>query len=101
MQSGSIRRVALPIDGKIDRVVVYVQDIHQNLEAQMNIQKTVEALLKNDRIGLVGLEGAFTSLPLDAYRSYPNPPAVRSCKMILASLASRSDVPEMSSRSSA
>ena len=48
-----------------------------NSEAQSNIGKTIEELLKNNRVGMVALEGAFGAMDLTSFRTYPHQDAVK------------------------
>jgi hypothetical protein len=55
---GDIRHIALP-RGTPKGVVVNIQDIHMNLEAQRNMAGAVESLMAKGQAGLLALEGAF------------------------------------------
>jgi phosphohistidine swiveling domain-containing protein/8-oxo-dGTP pyrophosphatase MutT (NUDIX family) len=69
---GTVRRVSLPKDLSSARVVVHIQDVHVNAEAQRNIAQAIGSLVKSKSIGLIGLEGAFKPLDLESYRSFPD-----------------------------
>jgi glycosyltransferase involved in cell wall biosynthesis len=72
LSSGSIRKITLPDSPAASRprVVVHIQDVHQNLEAQKNIGRTVRSLVENGQAGLVGLEGAFGVIDLSGLRGF-------------------------------
>ncbi|MBK8575585.1 MAG: hypothetical protein IPN90_07890 [Elusimicrobia bacterium] len=53
-------------------VVIHIQDVHGNFEAQWNIRQTVQALIDRNVVGLVALEGAFGTIDLSRYRAFPN-----------------------------
>ncbi len=55
---GSVRDISLP-SGAAKGVVVHIQDVHLNPEAQANIGRAVQALMEERRVDLVALEGAF------------------------------------------
>ncbi len=73
--SGTIRKIAAPATSS-GRVVIHIQDVHQNQEAQRNIGKAIQALIEAKTVGLVALEGAFAPVDLSWYRSYPHQAAV-------------------------
>src|SRR5262245_8819819 len=53
---GTVRRVSLPTKPWNGNVVVCVQDVHRNVEAQTNIAKALQALINRKLVGLVALE---------------------------------------------
>lgn len=67
---GTIRKVWLPAGGPGKRVVVHIQDVHQNKEAQQHIAGAVESLLHAHQAGLVALEGAFAPIDVKAYHDF-------------------------------
>ncbi|MBL0058346.1 MAG: hypothetical protein IPP35_04405 [Elusimicrobia bacterium] len=74
---GSIRKVSLPSKGAPSApIVLHIQDIHLNAEAQLNISRTVQDLLSHGRVGGVALEGGFAPLGLNPFRTYPNRKAI-------------------------
>lgn len=75
--NGTLRKVSLP-KISIDRapVVVHIQDVHLNLEAQKNIRETVFLLGKTGAVDLVALEGATEEIALQSFLNYSNPRAV-------------------------
>ncbi len=78
LQYGSVRKTAWPSSSKTSLgVVVHIQDVHLNSEAQSNIGRTLEELLKDHRVGLVALEGAFGAMDLTPFRAYPHQDAVK------------------------
>jgi len=68
---GSLRPVLRPL-GKPRGIVVHIQDIHRNLEAQKNIAATIERLSEDGEADLIALEGAFQPVNLSAYRAFPD-----------------------------
>lgn len=67
----SVRGVVLPRGKDAGVVVVHIQDVHMNAEAQSHIGKTVQALIDSRAIGLVALEGAFEPLDFARFRNFP------------------------------
>src|SRR5437762_2927516 len=59
LQFGSVRGVSkLPDLKKTSRLVIHIQDVHRNFEAQSNIGNIVASLMSQGNIGLVALEGS-------------------------------------------
>ncbi|MCB4757196.1 MAG: hypothetical protein LHV69_09265, partial [Elusimicrobia bacterium] len=50
--------------------VVLLQDIHMNPEAQTNIASLLQELIDQKQVGLVGVEGAFTSFDFAPFRAF-------------------------------
>lgn len=68
---GNVRKIQLPSSSqKARRIVVHIQDVHLNPEAQANIGKAVQALVEKKQIGLVGLEGSFVPVDLSDLRAF-------------------------------
>ncbi len=72
-QYGTVRKITSPclkIPSRDNHrpIIIHIQDVHQNPEAQENISQAMEVLIKNHRIGLVALEGAFENLNLDRFK---------------------------------
>ncbi|MBV9080752.1 MAG: hypothetical protein JO102_06500, partial [Elusimicrobia bacterium] len=74
--AGTVRRI-IPSNGTERRVVIHIQDIHRNLEAQRNIRAAIESLANDKRIGVVALEGAFGPIDVSAARAFPKQAAIR------------------------
>ncbi|MFH1645791.1 MAG: hypothetical protein ABIB11_05145 [Candidatus Omnitrophota bacterium] len=55
---------------EIQKVVVHIQDIHTNYEAQMNLCKIIEALIKQNQLKLVMVEGGWGNVSLSYLRAY-------------------------------
>ncbi len=70
LNAGSIRKISVPKNAT-GRTVIHIQDVHQNLEAQRNIEQAVQSLIDKKTISLVGLEGAFGPMGLAWVRSHP------------------------------
>ena len=75
-QYGTIRKISGPTD-KPDKVVIHIQDVHQNKEAQQNIGKTIQALIDQNVVDMVALEGAFRPINLTAFREFPHKDTVK------------------------
>jgi hypothetical protein len=79
---GTIRALSRPRHSA-KGVIVHVQDIHRNNEAQRNISDALRHLFQNEKIGLLALEGAFASagdddrLDIEPVRKFPDAPLVR------------------------
>lgn len=69
---GRISKITLPQGRDTGRVVVHIQDVHMNPEAQNNIGATLESLWENRQVGLLGLEAAFGPLDLTPLRNGPD-----------------------------
>lgn len=52
--------------------IVLIQDVHLNPEAQQNIALLLQQLVEQKRVGLVGVEGAFTPFDFEPFRSISN-----------------------------
>lgn len=77
--AGSIRKVTLPTFPSTapQRVVVHIQDVHHNDDAQKNIEKTLLSLLEKNQAPLVALEGTFGPINLAGIRSFSRQDVVR------------------------
>lgn len=53
-------------------LVVHIQDVHEQREAQMNISGLISELVNTGAVSLVGLEGATGAFDLVPYRTFPN-----------------------------
>lgn len=67
---GTIRKIWWPERGAGKRVVVHVQDVHQNEDAQRHIGATVDSLLQAHQVGLVALEGAFAPIDVKPFHDF-------------------------------
>lgn len=74
---GSVRKVTLPANGKTDRTVVVLQDIHLNLEAQHNISTALTQLATQGGADFLALEGAWEDIDARWFREFRDPQAVR------------------------
>ncbi|MBK8871174.1 MAG: hypothetical protein IPN19_09015 [Elusimicrobia bacterium] len=74
---GTVRKVFLP-KHLLPRspVVVHIQDVHMNQEAQWNIRETVRALSQSGQVDLLGLEGATGPIDLQPFVDFPHRRAV-------------------------
>ena len=78
-QFGSIRKINYPSQllkpaGPLQRtIVLHIQDIHQNIEAQQNIAQTISHLIDNKRVGLVAVEAGFGAIEDPQLKSYLDP----------------------------
>jgi len=82
-QYGSVRKVSMPKkardEGRGTRdglLVLHVQDIHQNPEAQNNIARTLQELINHKKIDLIALEGAFDTIDVQPFRDFPYPESI-------------------------
>jgi len=69
---GSIRKISIPQNKPTDRVVIHIQDVHMNLEAQKNIGNAIRAMIGGRQVDFVGLEGAFNPIDLRRFREFPH-----------------------------
>ena len=74
---GTLREISLPQGPSNNKVVVHIQDIHQNLDAQKNIGKAIESLVVQDQVGLIALEGSVEPIDLEFVRAYPDKEPIR------------------------
>lgn len=70
-QIGNIRGIDVEKYKSSEKIVFHIQDIHQNSEAQKHIAQAIENLLRENKVDLVALEGAFEELPLPIFREFP------------------------------
>ena len=54
------------------KLVIHIQDAHCNYEAQSNIVKILECLIKNDGLGLVSVEGADGFIDTSWFKAFPD-----------------------------
>ncbi|MBK8872258.1 MAG: hypothetical protein IPN19_14785 [Elusimicrobia bacterium] len=69
---GTVRKVTLAPRSDMDRVVIHIQDVHHNAEAQSNIRDSVAGLLKSGRVDVVALEGSTETIHLQAFVDFPH-----------------------------
>jgi|GEM_PF-2437882 phosphomannomutase len=55
-----------------DKLVVHIQDAHCNYEAQSNIAKMLEAMIKNDGLKFVAVEGADGVIDTSWFKAFPD-----------------------------
>src|SRR5262249_54466004 len=67
---GSVRQIALPQGPDSGRVVIHVQDVHRNEQAQGNIDRVVRVLVERDQAKLLALEGAFGPIDLSGFQRF-------------------------------
>jgi hypothetical protein len=72
---GSVRDVS--IASADAPVLVHIQDIHQNAEAQKNIENLIMGLSAPQAPDFIALEGAFKPLDIASLRSFPDPAALK------------------------
>ncbi|MFA6141911.1 MAG: hypothetical protein WC738_01260 [Candidatus Omnitrophota bacterium] len=58
--------------GNSGKFIVHIQDAHCNYEAQSNIVKIVEGLIKNYNLGLVSVEGADGFIDTSWFKAFPD-----------------------------
>jgi len=57
-------------DGDSKKVVIHIQDIHTNYEAQKNLSKMLEALVRDKDLKLIMVEGGWGNVNLSYLRTY-------------------------------
>ncbi|OGR79237.1 MAG: hypothetical protein A3I11_08120 [Elusimicrobia bacterium RIFCSPLOWO2_02_FULL_39_32] len=78
LQFSNFKRAYFPPKWKAsDPLILHIQDAHQNEEAQKNIANSLQALIIQEKISFVGLEGAFEPIQLSNFRNYKNQESVR------------------------
>jgi hypothetical protein len=55
------------------RVVIHIQDIHTNYEAQKNLSRILEALVRANHVKLIMVEGGWGDVSLSYLRAYADP----------------------------
>ncbi|MFN0116764.1 MAG: hypothetical protein ACKVQC_00535, partial [Elusimicrobiota bacterium] len=68
---GSIQKILTPKNSRPGRIVIHVQDVHRNAEAQQNISKAIQSLIDNNVADMIALEGAFAPIDISPFRAYP------------------------------
>ncbi|MCX5679002.1 MAG: UTP--glucose-1-phosphate uridylyltransferase [Candidatus Omnitrophica bacterium] len=58
--------------GKSDKLIIHIQDAHCNYEAQSNIAKIIESLVKNDSLSFVSVEGADGLIDTSWFKAFPD-----------------------------
>ena len=58
--------------GTSDRLIVHIQDAHCNYEAQSNIAKILENLVKNYNVTFVSVEGADGAIDTSWFKAFPD-----------------------------
>lgn len=69
---GTIRKITPAGTGPTRPVVVHIQDVHHNAEAQGNIRAAVADLLASGHVAVVALEGATEPIDLQAFVDFPH-----------------------------
>ena len=69
-EAGRIKEVYKAPNAK--QVVVHIQDAHTNFEAQSNIAKIIEHLIKNYTLNLAAVEGSTGLIDTGPFRNMPN-----------------------------
>ncbi|MBK8576237.1 MAG: glycosyltransferase [Elusimicrobia bacterium] len=74
---GMVRKVSLPTHlVSQSPVVIHIQDVHMNQEAQWNIRGAVRSLMQSGQVDLVALEGATEEIHLQPFVDFPHRHAV-------------------------
>ncbi|MCB4756125.1 MAG: AAA family ATPase [Elusimicrobia bacterium] len=78
-QYGQVRKVVNPSNRAQSPILIHIQDVHMNSEAQGNIAETMRILMGETKIDFVGLEGALGAMDkdLERFRSFPDQESVR------------------------
>ncbi|MFN0116758.1 MAG: hypothetical protein ACKVQC_00505 [Elusimicrobiota bacterium] len=74
---GSVRKISVPHNAKPGKILIHIQDVHMNKEAQVNIAQGIQELINKGQVDLIALEGAFNNIDLSAFRSFPDKEIVR------------------------
>ena len=74
---GTIRRIKMPPGLVPTKLILHVQDVHLNADAQSNISALVTSVTGQRAVDLVGLEGAFGRMDFSRYRAYPHRKIIR------------------------
>ncbi len=79
---GTVRKIISPkkdtdLPAAAGRIVIHIQDVHRNSEAQANIGRAVQELINQKKVDLVALEGAFAPMDFSWYRRYPYQDSVK------------------------
>jgi hypothetical protein len=75
---GTVRQTLVSPTATTKGVVLHIQDVHMNDEAQARIEETLAHLISTDRVSWVALEGAAGPLDLSSFQNYPYQDAIRS-----------------------
>ncbi len=74
---GTIRGVELPRGPRPKAIVLNIQDVHQNAEAQNNISRMVRGILDNGAADLLALEGSSGPIDLNQFHYFHDQDSVR------------------------
>jgi hypothetical protein len=55
-----------------DKLIIHIQDAHCNYEAQSNIARILECLIKNDGLSLISVEGADGPIDTTWFKAFPD-----------------------------
>src|SRR5581483_10843936 len=80
---GSVREIVEPRKPHPYRILIYVQDVHKNYEAQSNIAHAVKDLIENRTVDFIGLEGGFKPFDLTAFHSFHHPDIISKMAQVL------------------
>lgn len=70
---GSFRKVSFPNPSSSQgSLILHIQDVHMNPDAQRNIAETVRALLVSGQMDLIALEGSKEEINLLPFADFPN-----------------------------
>ncbi len=73
---GTVRRIRIP-EKPSGRIILHIQDVHRNPEAQANIARAVQILITQKKVDLVALEGAFGPMDFSWYHRTSSQNAVK------------------------
>lgn len=75
---GTVRKVSIPHSFQdIKKIVIQIQDVHMNAEAQKNIGQAVQELIQQKKVDLIALEGAFGPADFSVYHKFPYQESVK------------------------
>ncbi|MBI4396053.1 MAG: hypothetical protein HY548_03090, partial [Elusimicrobia bacterium] len=72
-----LTNTALAHAPKAKAIVIHILDVHQHLEAQEHISRTIQELMNRKVVDLVALEGAFEPIDLSRLRAFPDRDTIR------------------------
>lgn len=70
-KDGTVRQISSSDSAVDSPIVVYIQDLHANLEAQSAISSVIQNLSVKQQLDLVSVEGAFSNIDVSPYHGLP------------------------------
>lgn len=72
----TLRHISLASNPQ-SKIVLHLQDVHMNAEAQTRLSEAVRSLMGTRRLDLVALEGAFAPIDLKRFQTFPRKDILR------------------------